>query len=259
MTMRHPCGPALVLGTIACLLGSAAAAAWDLECAHGADRRATVETTGATRVVIAARAGDLQVRPATNGTLVAAGRACASSAAFLAETNVRAFREGTTLRVEVLTPEQMSGLGISYATLDLTVDVPGTLPVEITDSSGDLEARDLRVARIEDSSGDIRLSNVRGDVAISDSSGDVRVHEAAGRVQVRDSSGDIVILGAQAVDIPSDSSGDIVIERIAGDVRIERDSSGDVRVSDVDGSFALLSDTSGEVRIAHVKGDVQVP
>jgi hypothetical protein len=42
------------------------------------------------------------------------------------------------LQVQVQVPEDMQGIGIYYASLDLNVALPATLPVEITDSSGDI-------------------------------------------------------------------------------------------------------------------------
>jgi hypothetical protein len=249
--------PELLLAC-ALLVIASPAEAWD-SCRHGADRRASLDSQGATRIVIEARAGDLEVRPATGTTVLASGRACASREAFLQQTDVVVTRDGDVVLVKVRVPDDMAGVGLVYATLDLVVDVPGALPVEIVDSSGDLEARDVRVVKVTDSSGDIVLLRPQSDVEVADSSGDVRVEGATGHVQVRDSSGDIVIAGARAVTIPSDSSGDISIRRVAGDVLIEQDSSGDVRVSDVGGSFALLQDTSGEVRVADVKGQVRLP
>jgi len=232
--------------------------AWDM-CQHRAERRATLDTAGITRVVVNARAGDLEVKAGHGAMLVAEGPACASSASFLEQTDVAVRRDGETLRVDVLVPEKMVGIGVSYATLDLTVAVPASLPIEITDSSGDVLATGVRVARLTDSSGDIVLRRLSADVEIWDSSGDLRVEDAAGRVQVRDSSGDIAIVGAREVVIPSDSSGDISIERVAGSVRIDQDSSGDIRVADVGRDFELLGDSSGQVKVSGVKGEVHLP
>jgi DUF4097 and DUF4098 domain-containing protein YvlB len=247
-----------LLAGLASLAVASPAVAWD-QCEHRADRRASLDTIGVVRVAISARAGDLEVKPTDSTTLVAAGPACASSAEFLAQTNLAVRREGDTLRVDVLVPEKMIGLGVSYATLDLTVTVPGALPIEITDSSGDVLAADVRVVKLTDSSGDIVLRKPRADVELWDSSGDIRIEDAAGRVQVRDSSGDIVIVGAQEVAIPSDSSGDISIQRVAGSVRIDQDSSGDIRVTDVGRDFELFGDSSGEVKVSDVRGDVHLP
>lgn len=229
------------------------------DCAHSAERKGGIDTAGAERVEILARAGDLTVRPASGTALGAAGRACASRQELLDQTQLHVRRAGNVIQVHVETPERMSGIGILYAYLDLHVVVPQGLPVEITDSSGDMSLEDVSVARVTDSSGDITARRLRADVEIDDSSGDIRVEDAAGAVRVSDSSGDVVVRGAQSVRVPQDSSGDMIIERIAGDVTIDQDSSGDVIVTDVGGNFEFLADGSGLVRVTDVKGTTRLP
>jgi len=235
------------------------APAWEPDCRYSADRKADIDTAGATRVEITARAGDLTVRPGGGTTLAASGRACASSQAYLDQTQLLVRRQGDVVQVQVQVPGEMKGMGLMYASLDLAVSVPGSLPVEVTDSSGDITLESVRVTKVLDSSGDISARSLEGDIEIEDSSGDIRIEDTAGAVRVTDSSGDVVIRSASSVYIPLDSSGDIVIDRIAGDVRIDRDSSGDIRVSEVGGNVEVLADGSGEVRVAGVKGTVRLP
>jgi hypothetical protein len=218
-----------------------------------------VDTTGATRIEISARSGDLALRPSTTNVLAANGRACASSEAVLAQIAIQARREGDDVRVYVEIPDPIEGFGNNYATLDLGIAVPAGIPVTLTDSSGDMTIDGVQIERLTDSSGDIIARTLPGDVEISDSSGDIRVEDAAGRVQITDSSGDIVVEGAREVVIPSDSSGSIRITRVTGDVRIDNDSSGDVTVADIGGAFALTADSSGEVTVSDVKGPVSLP
>ena len=249
----------VTLSSLVLLAVAAPAAAWDLGCLHSAERRASIDTAGASRIVVNARAGDLDVGPATGTVLAGHGRACASSEEYLRDTQLVARREGTVVFINVQVPDEMKGIGPTYANLDLTVDVPAGLPVEIIDSSGDITARNVQIVKVTDSSGDMVLQGVKNDIEIWDSSGDVRVENAAGRVQVRDSSGDIVIHGARDVVIPTDSSGDIEIDQIAGDVRIDQDSSGDIRIADVGHNVVVLGDSSGQLKVSRVKGTVRLP
>jgi hypothetical protein len=233
--------------------------AFDLDCRHSAERKASIDTAGAARIEIMARAGDLNVKPGSGTMLAASGRACASSQAYLEQTQVHVRRQGEVVQVHVQVPDEMKGIGLLYASLDLTVTVPGELPVEITDSSGDMTLESVRVAKVLDSSGDISARGLTGDVEIEDSSGDIRIDDTAGAVRVSDSSGDIVIRGASRVHIPQDSSGDIDVERVTADVRIDRDSSGDIRIAEVGGNVEVLADGSGQVRVTSVKGTVRLP
>lgn len=260
MTPRHA---SLLLRSTALLVlcvAAAPAVAWNFDCRHAADRRVTIDTAGAARLVVRALAGDLEVVPVAGGsTANAHGRACASHERQLDGIAVHARREGDAVHVAVQLPEPMKGFGANYARLDLTVEVPAALEVEIEDSSGDLRARDLRISRVTDSSGDIELRNVQSDVEINDSSGDMVVTGATGRVTLTDSSGDVRVSGARAVHVLSDSSGDLVLERVSGDVNVERDSSGDIRVRDVGGNVRVGSDSSGSIRVTEVRGEVELP
>ena len=240
-------------------LFTAPAWAWGTYCKYGADREAHLDTAGAERIEVVARAGDLELRPGTGSTVLAKGRACASSEAYLAQTQVRATREGNTVRVIVQVPDEMKGFGLFYASLDLTVDVPAGLPVEVVDTSGDITAQGVRITKITDSSGDIVVRGVPGDIEINDSSGDIRIDDAAGAVTIADSSGDVVIHGARDVLIRTDSSGDLNITRVTGDVRVENDTSGDIVIADVGRNVDVIADTSGDVRVSGVKGTVHVP
>jgi hypothetical protein len=256
MPIRVTTRPAAAL---ALALIAAPAGAWDLDCRHSAERELRVDAAGASRIEIAARAGDLEVRAGAPSQVQARGRACASTPEFLEQTQIRSVREGGTLKVFVQVPEEMKGIGLFYARLDLEVDVPAGVPVEVIDSSGDATITGVRLTKLTDSSGDTTLRGITGDFEVNDSSGDLRVENAAGKVTITDSSGDIVVRGAQDVVVRSDSSGDVDIARVAGSVRIENDSSGDIDVTDVGHDVAVLADTSGAVRVSGVKGTVSVP
>jgi hypothetical protein len=244
---------------VAALALPASAVAWNSDCKFSAERAASLDTQGVARVEILARTGDLHVEPAAGAAVAAKGRACASSQAFLDQTQLRVEKQGDALRVRVLMPEEMKGIGLMYASLDLTVLVPPSLPVTVTDSSGDMTLDGIKLAQVTDSSGDIVARRVTGDFAIDDSSGEIEIEDAAGGVRVNDSSGDIVIRRAQDVEVTQDSSGDITIEHIGGSVRIVQDSSGDISITDVARDVAVLGDSSGQVQVSEVRGTVQVP
>lgn len=254
----HPAARAAALLLVAA--ATPAYAGWDdTGCKFSADRQVSIDTAGVERVEIMARAGDLDVRPANGAILTGQGKACVAREEYLAKTQLRVKRDGNVVQLWVEAPESFSGIGLFYASLDLTVTVPAALPVSITDTSGDMKVDGLSVTRITDSSGDIVATDLRADIQINDSSGDVRIEQASGRVELSDSSGDIVVRGAREVAITGDSSGDIVIERVAGDVRIDNDSSGDITVRDVGRNLTLLADSSGEVHVSGVKGTVRLP
>jgi hypothetical protein len=196
--------PLRITALLALLVLPITALAWDLDCRYGAERKASIDMADAARVEIMARAGELTVRPGSGTTLAAVGRACASSQAFLDQTQLHVRRQGDVVQVHVQVPDEMKGIGLLYASLDLTVSVPGDLPVEVTDSSGDMTLENVRVTKVRDSSGDISARGLKGDVEIDDSSGDIRVADVGGNVEVlADGSGQVSVTGVRGtVNLP---------------------------------------------------------
>jgi hypothetical protein len=241
------------------LLVAAAADAWPEQCKFQAQRVLTLDAAGIQTLEIVGRGGDLNVRSGSATTISASGRACASSAALLERTQIRSTREADGARVFVQIPDEPGELEDGYATLDLTVQVPAALRIEITDTSGDVDAQGVRLARITDSSGDIEVRDSSGDLEVSDSSGDLGFTGIAGALTVTDSSGDLQVDTAKSVRVVRDSSGDLRIVRVSGDVTIENDSSGDIVVDDIGGNVEVVTDSSGERRIEHVKGTIRQP
>jgi DUF4097 and DUF4098 domain-containing protein YvlB len=269
---------ALASTLLACILAVPAHAN---DCKHTAHRTANSAGPDIKRVVVEAGAGDLVVRGGAGSDVKVDGRACASTAELLDEIKVEIRRDGDTVYVRTVLPE-LSGVlfGFSrYAYLDVTVDVPKTATMKIDDSSGDMRVSDVQGAAITDTSGDQTLEHIAGDLDVTDSSGEIRVTDVRGGLRLRDSSGDIDVDNVQGdvlvtvdssgdmdirhvtggVHIVNDSSGDIEIQDVKRDVLIDEDSSGGILVRDVGGNFTVGSDGSGGIHYERVAGTVHVP
>lgn len=232
-------------------------AAW-ADCDVRASRSAEVDASGVRKVIVDVGAGDLRITGTPNTTAVRVkGEACAESSRALEATQLEVRREGDTVHVIAVMPEKDSY--IRNATLDLRIDLPSSVAVEVDDSSGDIEISKVAGARVDDSSGDQSVHDITGDVTIDDSSGDVDVKSIRGAVVVRDSSGDVKVVDIVGnVTIPSDSSGSLSLRRISGDVLIEADSSGDISIEDVNRSVRIDRDSSGDIRVSDVGSDFTV-
>ena len=228
------------------------AAAWDGGCDAFGDRQAQADAAGAERIEILAGAGDLQLTGRSGTQVDATGRACARDDEELARVQLHAERDGAVVRVVADIPRE-----IDYAYLDLRIDVPEGVPVRITDSSGDLRVRHVAALDLRDSSGDIEIEDVPGDVSVEDSSGDVDIDGAMGSLTLEDSSGELYLTAVGDTHVVSDSSGDIRISR-AGAVRIDVDSSGEIVCRDVTGSVSVGEDSSGSIEVSNVGGDFTV-
>lgn len=110
--------------------------------------------------------------------------------------------------------------------------------------------------RIDDGSGDTRISNITGDIDIDDGSGDLEMEYIGGSVDIDDGSGELVLSDIDGTVVIDDGSGEIRIKNVTGDVDID-DGSGDINVRKVDGSVSV-DDGSGDINIRYVGRDVDV-
>lgn len=224
----------------------------------------TLDLTDSDSLIILAAAGDLDISgvPGSNQAVIHA-RVCASKEQWLAESEVEIIN-GTQAQISVILPDTGSGwslLANRYAWLDLHITLPQDIALDVKDSSGDIDIKNIAAIELRDSSGDIRIAHVSGAVSLQDSSGDIDVSHVGGDFTIEsDSSGDIYghdIKGS--VLVKKDSSGDIRMQRIAQNVIIEKDSSGDISASDIGGDFRVLKDGSGGIYAKNVQGEVQKP
>ena len=215
-------------------------------------------------LAITAVAGDLEIRGvAGSNEAVIYGKVCVSKEAWLEDARIHTV-EGKQAEIIADLPNQGSGwslFGNSYANMDLVIEVPRDLALEIRDSSGDIEINDVGALRLYDSSGDIEIDNSSGPVTIKDSSGDIEVDRVEGDFTIEsDSSGDIYASNINGIAlVKKDSSGDIRLTHVTSDAIVEVDSSGEIVVQEVGGDFRVLKDGSGGIRSENVSGEVQVP
>ncbi len=264
----------LALATAVVPVGSAAAE----DCPNVRPRRAGLDARGASLLRVEAAAGSLRIEGRAGLAEVRAeGQACADRPDIVERIRLEAERRGDVLEVRVRMPEEMFG-GDHDARLDLTLEMPETLALEVSDGSGPADIRNVAALRAEDGSGDLRVEGVAGDARITDGSGELRVSGVGGNLTVEDGSGDIVAReiaggvsitdGSGEIDldgveadvlIDEDGSGGIQIARVGGSVRIETDGSGEIDVVDVAGDFTVETDGSGGVDFRDVRGRVSVP
>ncbi len=150
-----------------------------------------------------------------------------------------------------LVAKNHTATGISWGKsprINVTVQVPKALLVNIEDSSGDIFVADFNNGlSIDDSSGSIIVRNIIGNVDIDDRSGDIKIIAVEGSLRVDDSSGDIDIKGTKGnVDI-DDSSGGLYMDDTLGNINIE-DSSGDIKIFDTKG-IIRIDDGSGDINV----------
>ena len=209
-------------------------------------RNADVDARGARAVRIDAAAGFLRVqgRPGITEVRVR-GTAVASRREWLQEIELVAERRGNDVYIKVEIPENRSPGWRNWEEntrgLDLTIEVPSNLALEVEDGSG--EATFVGV----------------GPLNLRDGSGSIEIRGAKGRVSVIDGSGEITLNGIDGDVTIEDGSGQIDARDIAGTLTISEDGSGSIDVDRVSGDFIVSRDGSGSISHTSVKGRVDVP
>lgn len=253
---------AILSSLFALLSASAASAGWFDEetCAHTAQRNANVPAAGIQRVVIDSGAGLLRVTGQEGARDVAIrGIACSSDADYLKSMQVKMSRSGADLRIETVMPEKTIFFGFFSAKLDLTITLPAGLPVVIDDGSGSMVVQNTGNLKIEDGSGSIQVSGIRGALEIEDGSGSIDISDVAGAVTLTDGSGAIMVRNCGSVLIDEDGSGSIDIAGVKQNVKVDSDGSGSMTVANIGGDFTVRSKGSGSINYEKVAGRINIP
>jgi uncharacterized protein YuzE len=250
----------LIIGATALLVASVAANGQYCEVER--DLALEMDLRGVSRIEVRSMSGDLVITGERSPQRVTAtGQACVEKRYRdrIDEIRIIEERDDDVLRIIGYVPQRKNA-DWRIGALHLALTVPDDMPIDVTDSSGDLRSQASGPISIKDSSGDIVLEDINGDVTISiDSSGDIEIRRA-GNVDIGvDSSGDIDVRDATSLRIGKDSSGDIDARDIAADVYVGTDSSGSIDVSEVGGDLTVERDGSGDIRYRRVTGSVNIP
>lgn len=234
------------------------------DCKFSTEIDQTLDLSDSEELAVLAAAGDLRIR-GVSGTNEARirGKLCASKERWLTDSGITT-SGGKRAEVSVeLNGEQSnwSLLGRNYLYLDLELEVPEHLALDIKDSSGDMDISGVGAVSVRDSSGDIEIEDATGPILVFDSSGDIELTDIQNDVTVEsDSSGDIRGTDIEgAVLVVSDSSGDIKFRDVGTSFIVERDSSGDISANRIGGDFRVERDSSGEIDYRDVSGNVEIP
>ena len=224
----------------------------------------SLDVSGSQSLAIFAAAGDLEIAGVSSSDEVRIrGKICVSEEHWLDEARLET-SSGDRAEINVVLPDVSGGWslwGSKYAYMDLELEVPDSLALELRDSSGDIGIEDISALWLQDSSGDIEIRNVAGLVEIKDSSGDIEVRGLKGDFTIiSDSSGDIRGSDIEGnVLVESDSSGEIWFTEVRKDVVVGQDSSGDIIAENVGGDFRVLKDSSGTIHSENISGEVEIP
>jgi len=255
--MRRILTAALLLAPFACFAAS--------PCKYEAPRNLQLDLAGVHGVQIDVHSQDLHLTGSDgNKGLTLSGRACASSQAVLDKLQVTQRRDGDQLLIDI--GGDGGGFtfnlfgGDSYASLEVTMQLPANLPVTLRVGSGDADVTGVQQLQASVGSGDLHVRQLSGKLGASVGSGDVDATDIGSLDLGSVGSGDFKAEGVKGdARIGSIGSGDVTLRQVGGSVRADTLGSGDLDVSDVGGDFNLGAKGSGDVNHSGVKGKVSVP
>jgi DUF4097 and DUF4098 domain-containing protein YvlB len=214
-------------------------------------------------VKVIARAGTLRIEGHSDARDVRVrGTARASSRSLLDDIRLVAEERGSTILIEADIPEhdRSDWEGDHLQALDLVIDLPSDLALEVEDGSGDLEIRNVGALDLRDGSGEATIEHVGGNLTVSDGSGEVRITDVKGDVDVEDGSGELEIRDVTGgVDVGRKGSGELHVANVGRSVHVGSKGSGSVDVRHVGGDFIVDNKASGSIDYSDVKGRVEVP
>ena len=252
-----------MLKLLTCALLLAPSLALADECRFEAPRNASLDMTGIRTVVIDIGHHTFHVNGAASGASKIHGRACASSTDRLSELQITQHREGDRL---IVSPAESHGtnffgfFGSSYAYLDLQMDIPNTIAVELDVGSGDAFVSNVAQLDVGVGSGDVDVNGVRGGFDAHVGSGDIKAHDVGETHVASIGSGDFTVnLVRGNLSIGSIGSGDADLRAIGGNVDVQSIGSGDLRVNGVAHDLHVAHVGSGDIDHVAVAGKVDIP
>jgi hypothetical protein len=233
---------------------------------YSAPRNATVPAGGIRLIRISGAAGFLHVDGRSGIAEVrVSGTARASDRRVLNDIRLIAERQGDVIVIKADMPDEDRGLWDVIRhdwvrILDLDIDVPTNIPIEVHDGSGDLRIRGTAAADVEDGSGNLDITGIGGNVDVTDGSGEIRIDGVEGDVEVRDGSGNINVSNVTGrFTVQADGSGNIDVNGVGGTMRVASDGSGNIMARRVGGDLIVGSKGSGDIQYSTVKGSIDIP
>jgi DUF4097 and DUF4098 domain-containing protein YvlB len=151
--------------------------------------------------------------------------------AILQDMNISVSERGGSVDVRTEYPRSRNRRGNWYGSVDYTVTVP----------------RDGRVT-LKSVSGDVKVTNVNGDLRAESVSGDVVISNGRLIRSVKTVSGDVDIVDGASEDLTAENvSGDVIMRNVKARILTLHSVSGDVRLTDVDAERAQSRSVSGDV------------
>jgi DUF4097 and DUF4098 domain-containing protein YvlB len=234
--------------------------------------RQTIPGPGLTQITVQNARGRIEARPSPDLDLhvvalkIVRGSSTEAAKDLARQTAVELQREGSRYLIRVRYPksqsihvnvwEDLGNLSVPKVEVQLTLQVPSRVALDMSSSSGDLASQDLAIPQsLRTSSGEVSVAGAAGRISVNTASGDITLTDArAGRIAT--ASGNVEVQGAAGVYSVATSSGDVTIDAASDSLWVES-TSGDVVVRKA-GHDPGVRTSSGDVTLRGASGKISV-
>lgn len=141
--------------------------------------------------------------------------------------------------------------------IHLTITMPPSLALDITDGSGDITVSNVNNGLVlDDGSGNILLKHIANAVTVDDGSGNIVANYINGDIQLDDGSGEIELNQVNGNVNIEDGSGNLYVTQTSGVVTVD-DGSGNIDIN-IAGGINIIESGSGGLSVSGVKGGVVI-
>lgn len=166
-------------------------------------------------------------------------------------------KEGEVTELSPKNPANWNKDDFAKAQVDFIVYVPKQVSVDADSSFGDINVNGVDgKCVLENKNGEIKASDIGGDVDIDNSFGNIEVSNVEGKADISNKNGEITADKISGSAVIESHFGDIEAVNIGGDIKITNNN-GRITASDISGK-ADLSNAFGDINLDKVKGGATV-
>ncbi len=171
--------------------------------------------------------------------------------------NAIQIKEGEITEISPKEPVNWNKKDYSKAQIDFVIYAPKQINLDARGSFGDISADGIDgKCIIENKNGEIKASNIGGDLKVDNAFGDIEVSNVGGKAEINNKNGQIEADHISGSAVIEGHFGDIEVKTVGGDAKIVS-SNGQITAYDINGKAELIN-SFGDINIARAKGGIIV-
>ena len=187
------------------------------------------------------------------------GRACALDPDMLTDFSLNLEPEDGVLTLSDRLPEGANHPEASFAKLNMTLDVPRRLSIEITTEREPVHINNVASLKIVKQRGELNIDGVDGDVDVNSKFGDLTIRNVGGNLTLNRDRGETIIEGVRGnVVVESSRRGNTLFREIGGNLHVSKER-GNIAAVNVTGDLIVRDRQEGRLTYSNIGGRVDAP